>query len=380
MNIASIEKREGQAALFLGREQLSLERLPADALERLSRLSTPLLIEVSLEGSQVVALGKVLPHPRVAALRAAADSRFGAALEALGELGDVVDDDLELLGARMRARFGVGQLAGGEADFVAYCQHSAATPHDLHEAFRRVPQASHAACVPALVRSIEAMDVELLRPFVITVGNGPWSAETLLRTAEELASERGSGLLDEAEVLVEAARSRGGDHARANAILVRVANSREWLANRKKQQAAKLLASRPRFDDVEPLFGIKLPAALRAAWERHYEGDTVGFGFIEVKKGKLDKLTTLSTKLLKDLTKAEALDGQPALVLPEGLPFRLLPFGVGEHEDEHFALDLCRPSGDGDFAVVVVFARRGEAWVNQPTSAAWLAEGGVTHY
>ncbi len=379
MKVASIEKRDGHVALFIGRQQLRLDHLPAERIEWLSRLSTPLLVEVDLQGPDVVALGKVLPHPRVAALRAASDSRFAAVLEALGELdNETIEHDLALLGARMRAHFGLAHAASGEADFALYCRHSAATAHDLAEAFRRVPQTSHPACVPDLVRRIESMDVELLRPIVVTVGHAPWSAETLLRTAEELANERSSGLLDEAEELVEAARGRGDDHARMNAILARVEKSREWLAKRAKQQAAKLLASRPRFEDVDALFGIELPAALRAAWERHYEGDTVGFGFIEAQTGKLEKLTKLSIRLQKDLEKAERLDGNAAGIKLEELPFRLLPFGTGEHGDEYFALDLARPTRDGDFAVVVVFERRGEAWQTHPSSAEWLAGDGVT--
>jgi hypothetical protein len=263
-----------------------------------------------------------------------------------------------------------------------YCRHPAATPHDLEAAFRAVPQASRAACAPPLVARIESGEAPMLRPFIVSVGADAWSPETLLRGAEQALTGRSPEEWELAEVedLLEQARGRSEDQARLNAIVALVASCRKKLADRAKKQAAQLLAARPDFDEIEKLFAVRLPTALRAAWGRHYEGNTLGHGFVEAKKGKLDKLTTLATKLLKDLARAEQLDGKVARDVPEAMPFRLLPFAVGEHEDEYFALDLSQPTGDGDFAVVVVYEKRREGWHNNPTSVAWLAEPGVTHH
>jgi hypothetical protein len=137
---------------------------------------------------------------------------------------------------------------------------------------------------------------------------------------------------------------------------------------RATRRAAALRAARPNFSDVETLFSAKLPAHLRTAWERHYDGATVGFGFIEARRGALDELEELAEVLGRCFEPVDAL----------GLPYRLFPFGMGEQDDEFIALDLARPTRAGDdYAVVVAGLERGLGWVTHPSSFAWLEDDGV---
>lgn len=129
--------------------------------------------------------------------------------------------------------------------------------------------------------------------------------------------------------------------------------------------AAKLLASRPDFDHVEKLFACKLPPHLREAWHAHYEGSTVGFGFIAADKDKLNKLVSLARKLEETLE--DAARGH-----------QLLPFAIGEHDGDYYALDLSQPTGD-DFSVRVFFNKGdGGSELVFPNSAAWLEADGIS--
>lgn len=377
--LASIEKREGHVELFVGKRRLSIDRLSADQVEWLSRLSVPLMVEADLETvgdeKRVVALGSVRPHPRVAALRAVADVRHADALQALALLGDAVDEDLELLSARMRACFGLNRNTDGEETFGKICRHPSAKPSDIIKAFEVLPAASAGSCAPIFVKRLEALaDAEPALSFRNIVSRSPeqWSPGILFRAFAEIlpgrAIERWD--LDEARKILAAVHVLKSDPRVAEASR-QIEEAEEKLAAKEKKQAKALLAARPNFDEVEVLFSTKLPVHLRRAWEQHYEGNTVGFGFIEAKKGKVHKLVDLSKRLERDLVD----DVRP---VRDGGAQRLLPFGIGEHDDEYAALDLTRPTDDGDYAVVVVFKGRGEGWVTHPSSAAWIEGNGVT--
>jgi hypothetical protein len=382
--LASIEKHEGHVELWLGKSRLSIDKLPPDRVEWLSRLSVPLMVEADVEtlGDQkrVVALGSVRPHPRLAALRAVADVRHADALQALALLGDAVDDDIELLSAQMRAYFGLSRNTEGEEAFRKVCSHPKAKPSDITEAFEKVPAASVASCTPIFVKRIELLadaDAALSCRKIVASAPEQWSPELLLRAFAEVlpggAGERWD--LEDARKILAAVHAITPSNVRVAEAQRRIEETEAKLKAKEKKQAEALLAARPNFDDVEALFSVKLPSHLRKAWEQHYEGNTVGFGFIEAKKGKLFKLVDLSKRLAKDLTD----DVRP---LPDGIvhAHRLLPFGIGEHDDEFSALDLARPTEDGDYAVVVVFKGRGEGWVTYPSSAAWLESDGLTRY
>jgi hypothetical protein len=369
-------RHDGGLRLVLGNEVLAMDSLPQRTLDRLARLKPPLLVEADVEGTRVVAIGSMRPHPRVAALRAVADARFDAALESLAILGD--DIDLELLHARLCAFVGVGRVADAESDFAKICAHPHAVAEAMARAFAALPAVSTDRCGPRLAaRIVEVASGDPQASYGRLLRGVPlehWPTDALFRGIdEELSSGPDRFDLHDAAKLLAAARDRAPSDARLEVTRARIEAATKELADRDHATAAKLLAERPDFAEVEALFGVALPPHLRKAWEAHYEGRTVGFGFFEVLDGKLAKLTTLARALERDLP--------DELRTPSGpQPHRLLPFAVGEHENEYFALDLAAPTTTGDFAVLVHFLGGGEGWVAYPSSAAWIAADGITRH
>src|SRR5690606_2745129 len=124
----------------------------------------------------------------------------------------------------------------------------------------------------------------------------------LRAAAERLAQKRVErSHLDEARAYLEAARSHAPGDPRLADVAANIDAAAAKVAAREKKAAAKLRASRPDFGEVEALFGVTLPRHLREAWEAHYEGRTVGFGFIAVTKDQLAKLTKLAGDLQRAL-------------------------------------------------------------------------------
>lgn len=381
--LAELRKDDGSVSLRLGVEVLAIDGLPKPTLDRLARLTPPLLIEADVETlddvKRVVAIGSPRPHPRVAALRAVSDARYAAALESLALLGRGVEEDVELMTARLRAYVGVARVAEAEADFIAICNHPGSDAEAMTKAFEALPAASTATCGRVLAARIVARaadDPKLsCRRLLRQVPLEHWPADALAGGIDEALAVGGADQfdLDDARKMLAVARDRTPTDARLEGASARLEQLAAKLAERGRRQAAKLLAERPDFAAVEALFGVELPIHLSAAWKAHYEGKTVGFGFVEARKGRLTELTELARRLEKDLP--------PELREAHGsLPHQLFPFAVGEHDEEYFALDLARPS-DGDFAVLVVFlGRGGEGWVAYPSSAAWIAGDGITRY
>jgi hypothetical protein len=379
--LASVERVDGAVALLHGALRLGLERLPPERTTWLSGLSTPILVEAEVQESGgawlALSLGGVKPHPRVAALRAVQDQRWRTALELLAPLGERVAADPALLAARLRAHSGLDLVPEANADFAALCAHPAATAVEVAQAFRTLTALARPGAIAGLVAWVEAAAARdpalACRPLFDAAPEARWSAPLVARVVVELLASKPDGrALAEAAALLSAAEATGPHSALASAR-EQLAAAQAAQAKNEARQAKALLASRPDFDEVEALFACKLPPALRTAWGRHYEGQTVGFGFIAVKKGAVGKLATLSEKLERAL-------GDDVRAAPTGMPHRLLPFAVGEHDDEYSALDLSRPDGAGDYAVVVAFHGRGEGWVTYPSSAAWLAADGITRH
>jgi hypothetical protein len=371
-------RHDGGLRLVLRDEVLAIDALPQRTLDRLARLKPPLLVEADVEGTRVVGIGSMRPHPRVAALRAVADTRHDDALESLAILGDGIEDDLELLHARLRAFVGVGRVADAESDFAKICAHPHADAEAMARAFEALPAVSTDRCGARLAtRIVEVASSDPEPSYGRLLRGVPlahWPTDALFRGIdEELSSQPDQFDLDDAAKLLAAASDRAPSDARLEPARARIEAATRKLADREHAAAAKLLAARPDFAEVEALFGVALPPHLRSAWEAHYEGRTVGFGFFEVLGGKLAKLTALARALERDL--AEELRG------PTGpQPHRLLPFAVGEHENEYFALDLAAPTTTGDFAVLVLFLGGAEGWVAYPSSAAWIAADGITRH
>ncbi len=345
--------------LAIGSRVLSLDRLSSTARDTVGRLPKTVLLEVELDGDSVVSLGDVKPHPRVTALRAVRDNKPHLTLEAIQELGALVEDDLELRVAEVAALLRAGRRAQAETAFVALTTHRALDRKTLEQAFLAL---EHDA------QSVSACSAQFLSCFERLAGDEPvrgaalrlipfeqWSSTLLARAITEGTKEKPlwSGTL--AELMPLARRLATLDAEAGRAAEAALAALQVKLEKAEARQRAKTIASRPDFTS------LKLPAPLADAWRRAYEDDN-RFWFLLVKK--LDELKKLATKLVNDLDPS--------------MPRRaeeLLPF-AHDGEDRYFVLDLSRPA-DGDFPVLVICKDSdGESWENSPSSAAWLAEDG----
>ncbi|MER2565865.1 MAG: hypothetical protein ABTQ32_34390 [Myxococcaceae bacterium] len=345
--------------LAIGSRALSLGRLSSTARDSVARLPTTVLLEVELAGDAVVALGDVKPHPRVTALRAVIDNRPHLTLEAIAALGALVEDDLEVRVAEVKALLQSGLRQQAEAAFLALTRHPSLDRKTLEQAFLALERdaQSVAACSERFVSCFEAL-----------VGDGPvrcaalrlvsferWPASLLARVISEGAKERSVSPGDVAELLPLAQRLATLDPESGRAAEADLARLQVKLEKAEARRRAKTLASRP---DFTPL---KLPAHLGEAWLRAYEDDN-RLGFLLVKT--LDELKKLATRLVKDLDQT--------------MPHRaeqLLPF-ADDGDGRFFVLDLSRPL-NGDFPVLVICkGSDGESWENSMSSAAWLAEDG----
>lgn len=368
--LAEIRREGTETQLWFAGKRLELKKLSREQLASIATLPTTIVIEADVKDLTVVGLGDTKPHPRTAFLRAVADQRFIHAHEYLEQLGEAVDSDIELLMARMtlHRRRGGAKL---EADFHKLLALRELTLAQAQTAYEEL-SGQRASCAPAFVAFAERLSQHpplSLDRLLGAVPQAHWGARLPVlaiaeRTTDAPVSE--SDLEQASRYLV--ALEGKPEHAQAAA---QITEAREKLVEREQKKAKALLASRPNFDEIEQLFGRPLPAALRSAWFAHYEGDTVGFGFIEVKKGKVEKLSTLAKKLERSLEDEER---------KELTPHQLLPFAIGEHDGDYFALDLARPSGS-DFAVRGVFnSGTGGNVLAYETSDAWLAADGTPRY
>jgi hypothetical protein len=366
--LAEVRRPAADTELWFAGQRLKLDRLSTAQHASLSSVPTTLVIEADVDGQAVIGLGDTRAHPRTAALRAVADLRFHHAREQFELLGDAVESDIELLSARMtmKQRTGRGDL---EADFRKLLGLPGLTLEQAQLAYEQVG-GQRDACAPAFVAFAERLATFpplSLDRLLGSLAPAHWGTRLpQLAFAERLADGDETDLEQAAQYL---AALRGTPQFEA--ATAQLALARQKLVEREEKRARALLASRPDFAEVEKLFGRPLPAVLREAWFAHYEGDSVGFGFIEVKKGKLDKLTTLAKKLERSLEDDER---------KELSPHQLLPFARGEHDGDYFALDLARPTGD-DFAVRGVFNNgTGGNVLAYETSRAWLEADGAPVY
>jgi hypothetical protein len=383
--LAEIRAVAGAVELWVGQRQLLLKKLPKEARDALGRLPTTVMLEVDVEEQDgtLVALhvGSVRPNPRVAALRAAKDERFGDALEQLDSLGEAVETDRELLRTRLLCHGRLGREKAAEADFRRLLGLPEGTLEQALDAFDALwAEKSQERCAPDLVTFAEGAMARggtgQLPQLLARLPRPAWGARLPLAALRATLAERdlGEAELRAANDWLEAARTAGAGTREVAAAEQAMEEARRRLSEKEGRAKKGLLASRPDFNEVERLFAVRLPPALRQAWEAHYEGRTVGFGFIEVKKGKVEKLAALAKKLER------ALEGEVRRPAPKR-PHQLLPFAVGEHEDDYFALDLACPAGADDFAVRGVFGAGLDGEVlAYPSSKAWLAADGAPRY
>lgn len=368
--LADIRREGTETQLWFAGKRLELKKLSPEQLASIATLPTTIVIEADVKDLTVVGLGDTKPHPRTAALRAVADNRFNHAREYFEQLGEAVDADIELLMARMT----LNRRAAGanlDADFHKLLALPGLTLDQAQKAYEGIG-GQQASCAPAYVAFAERLPQHpplSLDRLLGAVPQAHWGTRLPVlaiteRTTDAPVSESD---LEQASRYLVALEGRP-EHAAASA---QITEARAKLVEKEKKKAKSLLASRPNFEEIEQLFGRALPAALKKAWFAHYEGDTVGFGFIEVKKGKVDKLSTLARKLERSLEDDER---------QELTPHQLLPFAIGEHDGDYFALDLGRPSGS-DFAVRGVFNNgTGGNVLAYETSDAWLAADGRPRY
>lgn len=383
--LAEIRAVAGAVELWVGQRRLLLEKLPKEARDALRRLPTTVMVEVDVEerDGKLLALhvGSVRPHPRVAALRAVQDERFGDALEHLDSLGEAVEVDRELLQARLRCHGRLGRQKAAEADFRRLLGLPDGTLEQALDAFNALwageIQERCASDLATFAEGAIARDgADLLPQLLACLPRPAWGARLPLAALRTTLAARdlGESELSAANDWLEAARTAGAKTSEVDAAQQAIEEARTRLAAKEARAKKARLASRPDFNEVERLFAVRLPPALRRAWETHYEGPTVGFGFIEVKKGKVEKLSALAKKLER------ALEDEARRPAP-GRPRQLLPFAVGEHEDDYFALDLACPAGADDFAVRGVFGEGlGGEVLAYPSSEAWLAADGEPRY
>jgi hypothetical protein len=369
--LADIRREGTQTQLWFAGRQLDLKKLSGEQLASIATLPTTIVIEADVKDRTVVGLGDTKPHPRTAFLRAVQDLRFSHAREYLEQLGEAVESDIESLMARMTLN---RRTAGGnlDADFHKLLALPGLTLEQALTAYEGLGGQQRASCAPAFVGFAERLTQHPplgLDGLLGAVPQAHWGTKLPVLAIAERTSDTpvSDSDLEQASRYLVALEGKP-EHAAAAA---QIETARVQLAEREKKKAKALLASRPNFDEIEQLFGRPLPAALRNAWFAHYEGDTVGFGFIEVKKGKVDKLSALAKKLERSLEDDER---------QELTPHQLLPFAIGEHDGDYFALDLARPSGS-DFAVRGVFNNgTGGNVLAYETSDAWLAADGTPRY
>jgi hypothetical protein len=374
--VAELRRRDGEVELAIGRSVIDIGSLGAESREWLAKRSPPLLIEVLVErraGALVaIGLGAPHPHPRVAALRAVADQRYGDALEALAVIESIVDDDPELLAARVIARART-RTTEAVADLLRLCELADATPEQLRSAHAAIPQASSEEASVGLVSRITADLARASQPrnaLLRALGGVPrerWSVPALLAGIEEALGARA---VEEAAQLLAVARSRSSEPAVA-AAAERIEAARKKALAAEQRRIAKLRAGRPDIGEIESLFGTTLPSALRDAWSAAYDGranEALGATFLDTPRARLPLLRTLATKLERAVA-ADLARNDRGSPMP-----RLLPFARGEHDDEYFALDL--ESG----GVWVAFLGRGEGWRVYDGVDEWLAAGGATRY
>lgn len=355
-----------ETGLAIGGRRLSLDRLAPSARESLARLPRSVLIEVALDGDAVTALGDVKPHPRVTALRAVQDRRPHLALEAIRELGALVEDDLELRVAEIAALLGAASREQSEAAFLALTTHHALDRTTLERAFLALSNDA---------RSVTACSTSFLTRFERLLGAGPvrcpalrlvpfdqWPVTVLSRALDEAMAEKPlwSGGVQELGPWARRLSTLDPEAGqRAEQILTELIVK---LEKAEARQRAKTLASRPDFSALGAL-----PPHLVEAWQRAYADDN-RLGFILVKKDRLDDLAKLAAKLVKDLDPS----------MPRRAD-QLLPF-ADDGEERYFVLDLSRPMA-GDFPVLVICkGSGGESWENSPSTAAWLADDGALHF
>lgn len=363
--LVDIRREGGDTQLWFGGAQLDLSKLSSKARASLATLATTLAVEADLKGNTVVGLGETKVHPRTGALRAVEDNRWADAREYLTQLGDAVDTDSELLCARMA----LNSLRGTnlERDFLRLLSLPGVPMERAEKAFGLLG-ALQAHCAPAFVafaeRATDCTGSRLAR--ALSAVPRPLWGQTLPARAlvEQLDSKPlFDSNLTEAETYLSALER----HPESETWAARIAEGWKKVRKRDERAAKALLASRPDFDDVEARFGHRLPAALRSAWHASYEGAVVGWGFIRARKGGLDRL----------LAQAQALERTLA---GDERGHRVLPFALGEHDGDFFALDLSQPAGD-DFAVIGFFNHGAGGYVvAYPTSAAWLRADGAPVY
>ncbi|MDP1821681.1 MAG: SMI1/KNR4 family protein [Archangium sp.] len=381
--LADIRRGGDETQLWFRGERLSLEALAPGERASLSRWPTTIVIEADLEARAgtwvVMSLGETRAHPRTAALRAVADLRFSHALASLEELGDAVEVDPELLVARLHVYARTARNDEAEADFSKLLAHPGLTLEAARLAYESLWSAElHERCGAAMAGFAEQTDKTdrvggaIFTLLLGTLPRAHWGSRLPLLAMEEQLADRDPDL-ETAETFLAAVKGTAPDTVVA-AATEQIARARKAQLAKEVKAARALLAARPDFDAVEQSFNVKLPSALRSAWEAHYEGRTVGFGFIAVKKDKLDKLADLARKLERALEPGER---HPV----SGRPHQLLPFGEGEHEGDYFALDLSQPADAGDFAVRGIFNRgTGGGVLAYASSVAWLAANGMPRY
>lgn len=352
------------SGLAIGSTALSLDRLSSTARDSVGRLPKTVLIEVELDGDAVVALGDVLPHPRVAALRAVQDARPHDALAAIAELGPLVEDDLEVRVAEISALLRGGFRERSEAAFVALTSHGALDRKTLELAFVALSHDARSvtACTERFLACFERLlgDEVVVCPALRLVPFERWPTAVLARALDEGLNEKALSTLDVEHLEPWARRLAGLDAERGRRAQERLDALHVKLQKAEARRRAKTLAARPDFTTLP-----SLPEPLRVAWHRAYEDDN-RLCFLLVKH--FDELAKLSARLVEDL--------EPSM------PRRaeeLLPF-AHDMDERYFVLDLSRPT-DGDFPVLVICKDSGgDAWENSPSSAAWLADGGALHF
>lgn len=351
--------------LALGSRTLSLARLAATARESLARLPRTILIEVELDGDDVLALGDVKPHPRTAALRAVGDGRPHDALEAIASLGALVEDDLELRVAEVAALSVARRLDDAVAAFERLADKPTLDARTLEAAFRAlaIDASLTARCADTFLKGLERVnsDGPVLSHALRLVDVVRWPPSIVERALREVLATPKLSLNDVAELEPWLVALASRDPASAVTWRATVDARRTTLAADDARRQARVLASRPDFAELEAAFGVTLPPALRVAWHDAYAGGPTALDFILVKKGKLDELSKL----------AKTLSSAMRAVLAR-TPAQLLPFAHA-FDDRFFVLDLAEPSA-GDFPVLAVSRHRGEDLGDGfPSSAAWLA-------
>lgn len=291
--LAGLTGAGAATGLAVGSRALSLDRLEPVARESLSRLPRTVLLEVEVEGDDVVALGDVKPHPRVTALRAVQDGRPQLALEAIAELGALVEDDLEVRVAEISAL----PRERGEAAFVALTHHRALDRKTLEAAFLVLSRDARSvtACAARFLTCFEQLlsADPVLGPALRLVPFEQWPASVLSRALDEAMAMEEVSSVEVQELLPWAARLTSLEAEAGRRAEKKVAELIVSLDRAEARQRAETLARRPDLD-----FFRGVPSALVEAWQRAYEDDN-RLGFLLVKK--LDELKKLATKLVNDL-------------------------------------------------------------------------------